>query len=643
MPADTLKSTDTGPQAVAAARRCFNVAGWSEGYFDIRADGRVVCRPERGGDVELSLTDLVRAAADNGLHPPLLMRFPDILADRVGRLCAAFDRARTAHDFDGPYTVVYPIKVNQQRCVVEHIVQAAPGRVGLEAGSKPELMAVLAQSFYKSNADDLETIICNGYKDREYVRLALIGSQLGKRVVIVIEQPEELDVVLEQAAALEIRPCLGVRVRLASIAKGKWQNSGGEKSKFGLSAVQLLELVGRLKRAGRLECLQLLHFHVGSQVADRADLDAAVREAARFYQELHRLGAAVNVLDVGGGLGVDYEGAGADTEFSMNYHLDDYAETVVGAVAERCREAALPHPEIITESGRALTAHHAVLITDVLDVERVDGRGSVEGGDHPVADKMHDLVMRAEQVGRTDEVAELLNECEALLRQGQQAYLDGRAGLEQRARIEALGVQCQDSLTRRMQSLDPADPLCTQLTEKLADKYFCNFSLFQSLPDVWGIGQCFPIMPLARLNEPLRRHAIIHDLTCDSDGQIADYPQAGGIAPTLPVHELHGNEPYYLGVFMVGAYQEILGDMHNLFGDTNSINVMVTRGGDYRLEGAEPGDRIDELLEYLHYDARRLLSQYKLKLERTRLNEADKQQYYLELAAGLSGYTYLEE
>jgi arginine decarboxylase len=631
--------------AVNKARSLYAVERWSDGYFHIRDDGHVMCRPEGSPEFELSLPELVREIQATGLQPPILVRFQDILGDRVRRLCAAFDSARQRHDYAGGHTVVYPIKVNQQRSVVEQIAQALPGRVGLEAGSKPELMAILAQTFHKGSAEDHETIVCNGYKDREYIRLALIGEQLGKRVFVVVEKPDELELVLQQAQELRITPRIGVRLRLASIAKGKWQNSGGEKSKFGLSATQILKLIERLRGSGQLDCLQLLHVHMGSQVADLDDIRGGLAEVARYYQEVQGMGISIRVLDVGGGIGIDYDGTSSRNEFSINYRFEAYADAVISAFAKASREIGSAAPEVITESGRALTAHHAVLLTNVVDVERKTA-AAASPADLRAIKNVEGWDKFAERIAGLKNAAEaqpLYEECEQLYAHMEQAYVQGLINLPKRALLEQQAGHCLRQLQERLQAVDSAHPLLQKLHEKLADKYFCNLSVFQSMPDIWGIGQVFPIMPLSRLNEPLTEHAVLHDLTCDSDGQISAYVAGSSISSTLPVHLIRDNEPYWLGFFLIGAYQEILGDMHNLFGDTNSINVVMTRGGGYRLEEVEPGDRIDQLLEYVHYDTRQLLARYKVKLERTRLSEAQKQQYYLELAAGLSGYSYLED
>ncbi|MBN1378843.1 MAG: biosynthetic arginine decarboxylase [Gammaproteobacteria bacterium] len=642
MPVNTSKSTGSAVQNVKQARACFNFADWSADYFDVADNGRLVCRLPGRIKNEISLADLVQTAAGHNLQLPLLIRFPDILTDRVQRICQAFDNAFARFDYQASHTIAYPIKVNQQRCVVEQITQALPDRVGLEAGSKPELMAVLAQSFNKTRHEDLGTIVCNGYKDREYIRLALIGGLLGKRIFIVIEQPDELELVLEQAQELKVKPLLGVRVRLTSIAKGRWQNSGGEKSKFGLSATQLLALLEKLKQRQQTDALKLLHFHIGSQIADLGSIKAAIFEASRYYQELHRLGVPIETLDVGGGLSIDYEGSHSTQMFSANYSVEDYAGAIVSCLVEQCLHHQIPQPEIITECGRALTAHHAVLITEVLDIER---NSNVANGEitHPITAEIKRLIKLVQTITLPKQAAAILQQCDKTTQTIHEQYLQDKLSLAERAGLDALIMRvqlCLQDMVNGMQHMETIRPV---INERLADKYFCNFSVFQSTPDVWGIEQVFPVVPLTRLDEPLTRHAVVHDLTCDSDGQINSYPVRKGLSATLPVHELIEKEPYYLGIFLVGAYQEILGDMHNLFGDTHSVNVVLNEHGDFQLQDAEPGDRIDQLLEYVHYDSKRLLAQYRAKLDRSKLSAADKDKYYQELADGLSGYTYLEE
>ncbi len=632
--------------SIKDTQKLFGFDAWSEGYFGVAQDGRLECYPQRGGP-GVPLLELLPAIAEQGLRLPVLLRFQDILTDRVARLSAAFDQARSGRNYQGNYTVVYPIKVNQQCCVVQQILRAQPGRVGLEAGSKPELMAVLAQTFHKNTVDDHETIICNGYKDREYIRLALIGMQLGKRVFIVIEKPDELEFIMEQARELNVQPCLGVRVRLASIAKGRWQNSGGEKSKFGLSASQILKLVDKLKAMGRLSSLKLLHFHMGSQVADLQHIRLSVREAARFYQELYVLGVVIGTIDVGGGLGVDYTGTASTHEFSMNYVLQDYADVVITEIAAICEKGSLPHPEIITESGRALTAHHAVLITNVVDIESVDTSVSTAESDNDYLQRLYSLGEQVSDSRSAEQLIALMEQIESALSDAQAAYISGQLNLQVRATCEQQAVYCYSRIRIRLLQLGADHSLLDDLNQRLADKFFCNFSVFQSVPDVWGIRQLFPVVPLDGLNRPVATRAVVHDLTCDSDGQIPAYVDSSRVGATLPA-QVSGDmvdlsQNYCLGIFLVGAYQEILGDMHNLFGDTDSINVVVDKNGGYRLEDPLPGDRVDELLRYVHYDTEQMLVQYKLKLERSGLSDAQKQQYYLELQDGLVGYTYLED
>ncbi len=619
------------------ARALYNIGNWNGGYFHINDRGRVCLRvPERPEHPGVDLYELAQSLRESGQSSlPVLIRFQDILTDRVHRLRQAFDNARAETGFTGNYTAVYPIKVNQQRSVVEQILEAGGDRVGLEAGSKPELMAVLALSRPGG------VIVCNGYKDREYLRLALIGRLLGHRVYIVIEKPSELDGVMEAARDLGVRPMLGMRVRLASIGKGKWQNTGGEKAKFGLSASQSLKLLERLRDADMLDCMQLLHFHMGSQIANIRDIQAGMGEAGRFYAELRRLGADIQVVDAGGGLGVDYEGSRSRNDCSMNYSLQEYANNIVRGIMNTCREYDLPHPQIFTESGRALTAHHAVLVTNVIDTERAPEQGDLSppAEDEPlILQDMWQLYENAEGIAPTEvyhDMAHWLSEAQAM-------YTHGVLDLAQRARAETLYFATCRRLVSDASLRLPAD-IRHEIHEKLADKYFCNFSVFQSIPDVWAIDQIFPIMPLHRLDEPPVRRAVLQDLTCDSDGHVDRYVEAGGTDTTLPLHSLREGEPYLLGIFLVGAYQEILGDLHNLFGDTDSINVALEADGGYRLEHPERGDTVDELLRYVHFDPESLAVAYREKVAAAGLDQDRGRRILAELEHGLSGYTYLEE
>ncbi len=611
----------------------YGVERWGEGYFGINARGHATVHPRPDQAAEIDLYDLARDLRASGLRLPVLVRFNDILRDRVGRLADAFAAAADGLDYRGGYRAIYPIKVNQQRSVVEQIVAVGSEHVGLEAGSKPELMAVLAC------APAGGVIICNGYKDREYVRLALIGRRLGYQVYIVIEKPSELELIARESADLGIDPLLGVRVRLAAVASGKWQNSGGAKSKFGLSAAQVLGLVERLRERGCLGWLTLLHSHIGSQIPDLRDIHRGVSEAARYFGELCRLGADIRVVDLGGGLGIDYEGSRSPHYCSINYDLRAYADEVLRPIARLCAERDLPPPLILTESGRAMTAHHAVLITDVIEREAP----YVDPDPDQVADD--ELLARLQNLltgGSTDALPQRFENARLLLDEAIERFAQGDFDLRQRARAESLFYAVSRFVRAHLRlSSRRHRELLERLNELLADRVFCNFSLFQSLPDVWAIEQIFPLMPLHRLDETPDQSALVHDLTCDSDGCIDSYVDQDGVESTLMLHRRRSGEPYLLGVFLVGAYQEILGDMHNLFGDTDAVNVLLDADGRYRLAEPERGDSVDELLRYVHFDPEAMLDAYLRKLRAQGVGEAFIDSYYRELKAGLRGYTYL--
>ena len=618
------------------ARDLYAIDNWSGGYFTVNAAGHVGMRAHRDGEAKVDLQHLADELREQGLRLPVLVRFQDILHDRVDTLCSAFGEAMAEIDYQGGYTAVYPIKVNQQRSVVEQVLAHGDRRVGLEAGSKPELLAVLAL------ARPGGVIVCNGYKDREYLRLALLGRLLGQRIYIVIEKPSELELVIEEARELGVRPLLGMRVRLASIGAGKWQNTGGEKAKFGLSASQALKLIQRLEQESMLDCMGLLHFHMGSQIANLRDIQRGMREAGRFYQELRRLGADIHVVDAGGGLGIDYEGTRSRHYCSMNYSVQEYARNIVRTLHETCLEHDLPHPEIFTESGRAMTAHHAVLVTNVTDVERLGaGEPAPPGSDDEplILQDLWALYENRDGVSPT----EVYHDAAHWLVEAQTMYAHGVFTLEQRARAEELYFAICRRLLESMEGQSRVQrEIREELNEKRADKYFCNFSVFQSIPDVWAIEQIFPIMPLSRLDEAPGRRAVLQDLTCDSDGRIDRYVEADGIEPTLRLHAIGPEEDYLIGIFLVGAYQEILGDLHNLFGDTDSINVALTDDG-YRLVEPEYGDTVDELLRYVHFDTGALLEALKHKVDALEIDIATRDALVEELRAGLDGYTYLED
>lgn len=623
------------------ARRTYNLAYWSGGYFDVNEQGHLVVRPRSGGPAHIDMYALAGQASQQ-LTPPILFRFTDILHDRVDTLCNAFARAMAADEYRGRYTAVYPIKVNQQRSVVEHILGHGKGRVGLEAGSKPELMAVMALADQNNGV-----IVCNGYKDREYIRLALIGRALGHRIYIVIEKPTELSLVIEESAKLGIKPLLGMRVRLASIGAGKWQNTGGEKSKFGLSATQILQCIERLRDAELVDSLQMLHFHLGSQLPNIRDIQRGMRECARYYAELHNLGVMINCVDVGGGLGIDYEGTRSRSFCSMNYSVEEYANNVVHALWEICESEGIPHPDIISESGRALTAHHAVLVTNVIDTGRAPDVDEIDAPEDDAPFIVHDMWQRYLELNDPDvkiSLVEIYHDIHHGISEAQGMYAHGVLSLAQRAYVEQLYFSICQLIRRR---LDPTArqhrEMLDELNEKLSDKYFCNFSLFQSLPDVWAIEQIFPIVPLHRLDKRPTRRAVIEDITCDSDGRIDHYVDSDGIEGSLPLHDVRPGENYLIGMFLVGAYQEILGDMHNLFGDTDSVDVNINAEGEIELTQPLRGDTVDSVLRYVRFDASELLELYRGKLQQAELGEAQYQEFLAELEGGLYGYTYLEE
>jgi arginine decarboxylase len=611
----------------------YGLPGWSEDYFTIGENGHLHARPHRTNRQSIDLHELAREAAAKGLHWPLLVRFNDILHDRVASLCNAFTEAARAQDYKGGYRAIYPIKVNQQRSVVEELLRGGGDCIGLEAGSKPELLAVLAL------AKPGSVVICNGYKDSEYVRLALIGRRLGLRIHIVIEKINELDQVLALSRQMQVEPLLGVRVRLAASASGKWQNSGGEKSKFGLTAAQVLQLVNRLEEEGALDWLQLLHSHIGSQIPNLRDIRSGITEAARYYSELRRLGAPIRIVDVGGGLGIDYEGTRSRHYCSINYTLEGYAGEIIATLKRHCDRLELPHPLILSESGRAMTAHHAVLITNVIDQEMIPTEPPDTGMQHEILQQLHSQFESALEVSPQ----EVDQETRYILDEAHSQFELGELPLEVWAAVDLWANAISHRLLQRLRPERRRDrELLDRLREQLADKLFLNFSLFQSVPDVWAIDQLFPIVPLQRLDERPQRSAILHDLTCDSDGCIDSYIDQDGVESTLPLHSLNPGEPYLVGIFLVGAYQEILGDMHNLFGDTNAVNVELTEDG-YRLAEPEYGDTAEELLRYVHFNTDSMLSAYREHLDRAGLPDEISDDYFARLKAGLEGYTYFEE
>ncbi|KAA2284241.1 arginine decarboxylase [Arenimonas fontis] len=618
------------------ARHTYSIPYWSEGYYDVDAAGRMVVRPRGPGGPELALPEVVERATAEGLKLPLLLRFADILGDRLGKLRAAFARAMAELDYAGGYTAVYPIKVNQHRGVAGTLAAAGGEGFGLEAGSKPELMAVLGLARPGS------LVVCNGYKDREFIRLALIGRKLGLETFIVIEKPSELDLVIEQARDLGVQPGLGVRMRLASIGAGKWQNSGGDKAKFGLSPRQVLDLVERLRAAGMLPALRLLHFHMGSQISNVRDIANGMREAVRYFVELSKMGCGIRYMDSGGGLGVDYEGTRSRGFCSINYGLDQYAHTLVQPLAEACAEHGLTPPRLVTEAGRAMTAHHAVMVVNVSEVEPApEGAVPPEQPDEPPV--LRHLRETHAALGQRPPL-ELYHEAQHHLAEGQALYALGQLTLPQRAMLDDLFYAVAHAVRARLTAEERSHrDVLDELNERLVDKYFVNFSVFESIPDVWAIDQVFPIVPIARLDEKPERRGVIADLTCDSDGRVDTYVESEALDSSLPLHAPRPGESYRLGIFMVGAYQETLGDIHNLFGDTDTANVVLDADGSYSLSRQRKGDTTDVMLDYVGYDLQELRAAYKQKVDAANLEPVEAARLLVDLEAGLTGYTYLHE
>jgi len=617
----------------------YNVPNWGQGFFGINAKGRVEVRPQHGGRQRIDLLELVHDLEGRGLRTPLLIRFSDVLASRVERLCRSFERAIDEYGYRGEFRGVYPIKVNQQRHVVEEVVESgARFRIGLEAGSKPELLIALAL------LDTPEAyIICNGYKDRAYIETALLAQKLGRTPFIVIDRFHEIDLVVKTARSLGIRPHLGVRARLTTKGAGKWVESTGDRSKFGLSSIEIVDAVERLRSEDMLDCLELLHFHIGSQItAIRAHKDA-LAEAARIYVGLHEMGATPRVLDVGGGLGVDYDGSKTNFHSSMNYSMQEYANDVVSFVQEACDEAEVPHPDLVTEAGRAMVAHHAVLVFDVLGVnEMVSGlRPDNVGEDDPKV--LHDLWEVWTSVSSKNfqesyhDVLQLKEEASTLFSLG---YLD----LGARARAERLFYCCCEKILRIVRDLESVPEDLVDLEKGLADTYYGNLSVFQSAPDHWAVKQLFPVMPIHRLHEKPTRRGIIADLTCDSDGKISKFIDEHDVKDVLELHSWTG-EPYYLGVFLVGAYQEILGDLHNLFGDTDAVHVSLDEEEGYHVGHVVEGDSIGAVLSYVQYDRRSLIESVRRTIESAlrlgQISIEESAQLRKRFEQGLDDYTYL--
>ena len=643
IPPTSTNEPTTPRWTIDAARELYNIEGWGAGYFDVNEKGHVVVRPDRDRpDRALDLFDLARDLEEQGVALPVLLRFSDILQSRIESLSERFESAIKEFEYQGGYTSVYPIKVNQQRHVVEEIVEFGKAHgVGLECGSKPELQAVLALS---ESTDHI--IVCNGYKDEEFMRLALMGQKLGHTVFIVLEQLSELDVLLQAADDLGVVPWAGVRIKLVSEGAGRWAQSGGEKSKFGLNAAQLMKLIDRLRSLGRIDILKLIHFHIGSQVTDIRYIKSALQEVSRYYAEIRKAGVDITHVDVGGGLGVDYDGTSSTSHASVNYSLQEYANDVIYTIAEMCRDQELPMPHIISESGRALTAHHALLLLKVIDVESQaePPLPDLTDDDHMLLHEMiADYQTLSKKTIRPRKVLEVFHDATFDKERAQQLFNSGVLSLRERAMAETLYFATLNRVARYAQGdRDTYEEIIKELDAALVDRYFCNFSLFQSLPDSWAIDQLFPIMPIHRLDEEPVRRGTLQDVTCDSDGKIDRFVGDKNGRPSLELHDIRDDEDYMLGIFLTGAYQEILGDLHNLFGDTNAVHIKITDSS-YEITDLVHGDTVTEVLNYVQFGASNLLGTFRRKVSASKnISRQEANTFIAEYVAGLEGYTYLE-
>ena len=624
------------------AAELYEVERWGNGYFSVGTNGNLLVHPDRHPDRSIDLKKLIDRLQLRGIDVPVLLRFNGIIRDRLKALNDAFVRATSEYGYTGTYSCVYPIKVNQQREVVEKVIEY--GRefgFGLEAGSKPELLAVVAMTEAQT------PIICNGFKDAEFIEMALLAQKVGRHVIPVVEKYTELELILRCAQRIGVRPLLGVRVKLASRGAGRWQSSGGYRSKFGLRVNEILNALEHLKSRGMEDCLQLLHFHLGSQITSIRQLKAALNEGSRVYTDLVHRGAGLKYLDVGGGLGVDYDGSQTDSESSMNYTLAEYARDVVYHIQTVCDDAAVPHPNIISESGRAVSAFHSVLIYEVLGV-------SQQGREEPIQDlvppadapqPVHDLYQTYTELTQHN-VLESYHDAQNAIELALTLFATGHLPLDQRCLAESLYFSICHRIRTLSSSMEFVPEELEMIDRMLSDNYFCNFSLFQSIPDSWAIKQLFPVMPIHRLDEQPKRHAVLSDMTCDSDGKIDQFISRRNVKRTLLLHEFD-NSPYFMGSFLIGAYQEILGDLHNLFGDTNAVHVDIADTGEVALDTILKGQTISEVLEYVQINGRDLIHRLQIAVESSvrtgRIDDAQAAEFIGCYENALSRYTYLEQ
>ena len=618
----------------------YDVASWGKGYFAVSESGHVVVRPEKDPARGVDLKELVDTLVLRGINLPILVRFADILKHRLGEIHSAFETAIAEHHYQGGYCCVYPIKVNQQRQVVEEVLEfGKPYRFGLEAGSKPELMAVMAM------ADNDTPIICNGFKDDEYIEMAMLAQKVGRKIIPVVEKYTELHLILKYSARVHVRPSIGLRVKLASRGSGRWKSSGGYRSKFGLSATEAMRALQELKDLGMADCLNLLHFHLGSQITNIRQIKGAVNEAVRVYVDLARAGAGLSYLDVGGGLGVDYDGSQTDFESSVNYTLQEYANDIIYHVQNVCEEVGVAHPTIVTESGRAIAAYHSMLVFNVLGVS---GMGETDILPEPGPDAEQPLIDLQETFrGLTAKnLLESYHDAQQALDQALNLFSLGYLALDQRCIAENLYWAISRKIQKLARDLDYFPEELEGIDAMLSDTYFCNFSLFQSMPDSWAIKQLFPVMPIHRLEEQPIRPAVLGDITCDSDGKVDAFIDRRDVKRTLSLHPFDGGN-YYLGAFLLGAYQEILGDLHNLFGDTNTVHVRLGPTGEILLDSVIKGDTVREVLNYVQFSSDALVTKLRRDIETAlregRLSYEESGALLRFYEEGLHGYTYLED
>jgi arginine decarboxylase len=633
------------PWDIDAARALYNIRRWGAKYFDINEAGHVVARPLQDAGVAVDLTDVIEEAKARGLKFPLLIRFQDILRHRVEAINQSFRNAITEDNYRGRYRGVFPIKVNQLREVVEEILDAGkPFEFGLEVGSKPELFAGLALQNQPGSL-----IICNGYKDPEFIRMALLGIKLGKAVILVVEKLEELRQIIAISRSVGVEPLIGIRARLLSKGTGRWADSGGENAKFGLSTAELLEATELLKAENLGHCFKLLHFHIGSQVPDILTVKKAVQEAARIYAKLHKMGFPISYLDVGGGLGVDYDGSRSAFNSSTNYTLQEYANDVVYYIGDVCNAENVPHPDIVSESGRALVAHHSVLIVEVFGaIEKTRPGGFLKFGDkeHPLVRELLDIKKSLGESSKLEAYHDALERRE----DAQHMFTLGVLDLPDKAKIEDLYWQISRDVVESYKGQAYVPEEIRQLEDSLGDQYLCNFSVFQSLLDHWALDQLFPIMPVARLNDRPTREGTLVDITCDSDGQVDKFIDFRDVRDTLPLHKFNGNglhEPYYIGFFLMGAYQDIMGDLHNLFGRVNEVHVFLEpdEPTGYYIEEIIEGNTIIQSLAAVQYDENELKRQMKAQMDEAiksdRMKPSEAMRLLDDYERGLKAYTYL--